>query len=94
MTVEDIARDYSESGAALAAAVAKDGLSRSGVQAMFLRTLFLKTTGRVLESWNSLGETIDGARQLRWHLDVSSEETLQCAKPNQTLWNSEIRRKT
>jgi hypothetical protein len=94
MSVEDIAKDYSESGAALSAALVKDGLSRTGVQAMFLRTLFLKTTGRVLESWNSLGETINSARQLGWHLDVPSGETLQCAKPIQTLWDAEISRKT
>ena len=94
MTLEDVAREYSEAGVALSAALAKDDLPRSGIQARFLRTLFLKTTGKVVESWHSLGETIDGARRLQWHLDVPSDETVQRAKTIKYLWDCETCRKT
>lgn len=94
MTLEDVAREYSEGGVALLSALAKGGLPRSGIQARFLRTLFLKTTGKVVESWHSLGETIGGARRLQWHLDVPSGQTIQRAKPIQDLWDCETQRKT
>lgn len=92
MSLEDLAREYSDTGAALLGSLGKDDLPISAVQAGFLRTLFLKTTGRVLESWHSLGDTIENARTLQWHLDVASDE--RSLQPIRDCLCSEICRRT
>jgi hypothetical protein len=83
MSLEDVAREYSDAGATLLGSLGKDDLPISAVQAGFLRTLFLKTTGRVLESWQSLGETIKNARKLQWHLQSIRDS-----------WHAEVCRRT
>lgn len=50
MTFEDLATDYSESGAAIVNLFGKKSLSLTTVQAEFLRASFLKFTGNVTES--------------------------------------------
>lgn len=92
MSLEDLAKEYSDTGAALLLSLGKDDLPISAVQAGYLRTLFLKTTGMVLDSWHSLGETIENARMLQWHLDVVSDEGV--VQSVQDRWQSEVRRRT
>jgi hypothetical protein len=92
MSLDDLAREYSDAGAALLSSLGKDDLPISAVQAGFLRTLFLKTTGRVLDSWHSLGETIENARMLQWHLDVVPDERV--VQSVQDWWHSEVCRRT
>lgn len=50
MTFEDLAADYSESGAAIVNLFGKTNLSITTVQAQFLRASFLKITANVAES--------------------------------------------
>lgn len=49
MTFEDLAKDYSESGAAILQLFGKQNLSITTVQAQFSRSLFLKYTANVTE---------------------------------------------
>lgn len=53
MTYEDLACDYSESGASIVSLLGKTGLSVTTVQAEFLRASFLKFTAGVTESVRS-----------------------------------------
>ena len=93
MALDDVAREYSEAGATLMATLARSELPRPGIQAMFLRTMFLKTTGKVVKSWNLLGDAISAARRLRWHLDLPCEGTQQ-PHSRQCLWDFETQRTT
>lgn len=93
MTLDDIAHQYSEAGAALAASLSEDKMSRAGIQAMFLRTMFLKISGQVIESWKLLGETIKGARGLQWHSDWPGEDVHHVTSV-EDMWEAETCRRT
>lgn len=60
MTFEDLAKDYSESGAAILALFGKKNVAVTTVQAGFLRSLFFKYTANVTESVSGLQTTLWG----------------------------------
>lgn len=92
MTLDDMAYEYSAAGVALSAELSKHCLSSSAIQAGFLRTIFLKTTGRVVESWQSLGNIIRDSRKLQWHLDLCCNDILEKENPVTDYWVLETRR--
>lgn len=58
MTFEDLASDYSESGAAIVGLFGKKNLSLTTVVAEFLRASFLKFTGNVTESVCTMADAL------------------------------------
>ncbi|KAK2590122.1 hypothetical protein QQS21_012202 [Conoideocrella luteorostrata] len=69
MTFEDLACDYSESGANLVGLFGKKSLCITTVQAEFLRASFLKFTANVTESWHMVAIAIRDAQELGMHRD-------------------------
>lgn len=94
MTLDDLAYEYSATGVALSVELSKHCLSLSAIQAGFLRTLFLKTTGRVVESWQSLGNIICDSRKLQWHLDLPGNDMHEKEPAAAAYWARETRRTT
>ncbi|KHO11684.1 Zn(2)-C6 fungal-type DNA-binding domain protein [Metarhizium robertsii ARSEF 23] len=95
MTFEDLACDYSASGAEIVGLFGKKGLSVTTVQAEFLRACFLKYTANVTESWHMIGIAIRDAQELGMHRDSldpkPTETSLETVIENQ--WLIERRRK-
>ncbi|KHO01940.1 uncharacterized protein MAM_00941 [Metarhizium album ARSEF 1941] len=95
MTFEDLACDYSASGAEIVGLFGKKELSVTTVQAEFLRASFLKYTANVAESWHMIGIAIRDAQELGMHRDSldpeATETSLESVLENQ--WLIERRRK-
>ncbi|CAI7620702.1 unnamed protein product [Penicillium pancosmium] len=67
MTFHDIGREYSETGADLLARLEKKNITLSAVQAGLLRASFLKSSGKVIEAWHTIGATIRDAQDIGLH---------------------------
>ncbi|RFU31692.1 hypothetical protein B7463_g4653, partial [Scytalidium lignicola] len=94
MLLDDVANDYSDTGADLGSLLGKEDISKVSIQAKFLRTLFLKTKGMVVESWDSLGHAIKDARVLGWHLDNSCQPSSISRNTVRDFWHTEVCRRT
>lgn len=94
MTLDDLASDYSESGADILKLLGKRDLTLVTVQAGFLRTSFLKNSGNIPESWHSLSATIRDAQEISLHKSStfgSSHHSPE--KALEELWHIEDRRR-
>ncbi|EGX91098.1 Fungal transcriptional regulatory protein [Cordyceps militaris CM01] len=69
MTFENLATDYSDSGAAIVNLFGKNALDEVTVQAQFIRALFQKYTARVIECWHGIAAAIRDAQELGMHRD-------------------------
>ncbi|OAQ96659.1 hypothetical protein LLEC1_05483 [Akanthomyces lecanii] len=69
MTFEDLATDYSDSGAAIVNLFGKNALDEVTVQAQFIRALFQKYTAHVIECWHGIAAAIRDAQELGMHRD-------------------------
>lgn len=67
MTFQDLAAEYSSAGAELLAVLGKRNITIATVQASLLRASFLKSSGRVIEAWHTLGATIRDAQEIGLH---------------------------
>ncbi|OAA54944.1 Fungal transcriptional regulatory protein [Cordyceps fumosorosea ARSEF 2679] len=70
MTFEDLATDYSDSGAAIVNLFGKSALDEVTVQAQFIRALFQKYTAHVIECWHGIAAAIRDAQELGMHRDA------------------------
>lgn len=95
MTFEDLAKDYSESGVAVAALFGKANVCVTTVQAGFLRSLFLKYIANVTECWHTVSIAIRDAQEIGMHRDdldpKPKDDSLEGLVENQ--WNIQRRRK-
>jgi hypothetical protein len=67
MTFHDLGGEYSDTGADLLALLGKRDLTIATVQAGLLRASFLKSSGKVIEAWHTLGATIRDAQEIGLH---------------------------
>jgi hypothetical protein len=95
MSLDDLASDYSESGAQITLLLGKEQATLVTVQAGFLRTSFLRNCGMVPESWHSLSQTIRDAQEIGLH--KGSLERLQQAIGQSTIledfWLEQLQRR-
>lgn len=70
MSLDDLASDYSESGAALLHLLGKRHTTLITVQAGILQTAFLRNCDIVPESWHLLSQTIRDAQEIGLHKDL------------------------
>ncbi|KAM3560576.1 hypothetical protein MY1884_002832 [Beauveria asiatica] len=70
MTFENLATDYSDSGAAIVNLFGKSALDEVTVQAQFIRALFQKYTAHVIECWHGIAAAIRDAQELGMHRDA------------------------
>lgn len=95
MTFEDLAKDYSESGVAVAALFGKSNVCVNTVQAGFLRSLFLKYIANVTECWHTVSIAIRDAQEIGMHRDSldpkPKDDSLESLVENQ--WYIQRRRK-
>ncbi|CAM1503937.1 Fc.00g015280.m01.CDS01 [Cosmosporella sp. VM-42] len=95
MKFEDLAIDYSESGAAIVELLGKKRLSLVTVQAQFLRASFLKYTAKVTEAWHNISVAIRDAQELGMHRDrldpKPKDDSIESVLENQ--WLIQRRRK-
>lgn len=94
MSLADVANEYSDTGATLSILLGRDDLSKIAIQAGFLQTMFLKSRRMVMESWKSLGQTIEDVRQLNWHLDKTFQQNTTSRAGLLNLWDFKICRRT
>ncbi|KXJ89629.1 hypothetical protein Micbo1qcDRAFT_136574 [Microdochium bolleyi] len=69
MTFDDLAMDYSESGAAILSLLGKRQMTLIAPLAGWVRAKFLKHCGMVTESWHQLGTSIRDAQEIGMHRD-------------------------
>ncbi|KAH8819214.1 hypothetical protein F5884DRAFT_759942 [Xylogone sp. PMI_703] len=93
MSFDDLASDYSESGAAILNLLGKRNTTLVTVQAGFLRTAFLKNCGMVPESWHSLSSTIRDAQEIGLHKDRLDHRPRTQEDYNWYQWQIEDRRR-
>ncbi|KAJ5329251.1 transcriptional regulator family: Fungal Specific TF [Penicillium brevicompactum] len=67
MTFHDLGAEYSDTGAQLLALLGKNNIKIATVQAGLLRASFLKSSGKVVEAWHTLGTTIRDAQEIGLH---------------------------
>ncbi|CAG7931722.1 unnamed protein product [Penicillium olsonii] len=67
MTFHDLAAEYSDAGAEILETLGKNSLKIATVQARLLRASFLKSSGKVIEAWHTLGATIRDGQELGLH---------------------------
>lgn len=67
MTFHDLGGEYSETGADLLARLEKKNITLSAVQAGLLRASFLKSSGKVIEAWHTIGAVIRDAQDIGLH---------------------------
>ena len=95
MKFEDLAVDYSDSGAAIVELLGKKHLSLVTVQAQFIRASFLKFTAKVTEAWHYISMAIKDAQELGMHRDSldpkPKDSSVESILENQ--WLIERRRK-
>lgn len=93
MSFDDLATEYSESGAAILSLLGKRNTTLVTVQAGFLRTSFLKNCGMVPESWHSLSSTIRDAQEIGFHKDRLDQRPRTQQEYNWYQWQLEDRRR-
>lgn len=94
MTLDDLASDYSESGADIIKILGKRECTLVTVQAGFLRTSFLKNSGNIPEAWHSLSATIRDAQEIELHkILVTFNHHGTSEKTFEDLWHMEDRRR-
>jgi Fungal specific transcription factor domain len=93
MSLDDLANDYSESGAAILSLLGKHDINLVTIQAGILRTSFLKNSAMVIESWHSLGQTIRDAREIGWHKDLVGHTPSNPEQAFENLWLVELRKR-
>jgi len=95
MSFDDLATDYSESGVAILALLGKRNTTLVTVQAGFLRTLFLKNSGLIPESWHSLSQTIRDAQEIGLHKENSDSkpQPRNAEEVLENLWDMQLRRR-
>ncbi|KAI5466953.1 hypothetical protein BGZ63DRAFT_346626 [Mariannaea sp. PMI_226] len=69
MRFEDLAVEYSDSGAAILDLLGKKNVSLETVQAQFLRASFFKFTAKVTEAWHAISVAVRDAQDLGMHKD-------------------------
>jgi len=69
MSFDDLAMDYSESGAAILSLLGKRQMTMIAPLAGWVRAKFLKNCGMVTESWHQLGTAIRDAQEIGMHRD-------------------------
>lgn len=57
-TFDELSAEYSDCGIAIVSATGRENASLVSVQQDFLRASWLKNSGRIAESWHSLGQAI------------------------------------
>ncbi|CAI7668375.1 unnamed protein product [Penicillium palitans] len=67
MTFHDLGAEYSYMGAELLAVLGKKDITIVTVQAGVLRAAFLKSSGKVVEGWHTLGAAIRDAQEIGLH---------------------------
>lgn len=67
MTYHDLAVEYSDTGADVLALLGKGGITTTTIQAGLLHASFLKSSGKVIEAWHTLGATIRDAQEIGLH---------------------------
>lgn len=67
MTFQDLGAEYSDKGAELLAVLGKKEITIATVQGGVLRASFLKSSGKVVEAWHTLGATIRDAQEIGLH---------------------------
>ncbi|KAK9239825.1 hypothetical protein V1525DRAFT_338482 [Lipomyces kononenkoae] len=67
MTFHDLGAEYSVTGAEILTLLGKRDMTITTVQAGLLRASFLKSNGKVVEAWHSLGATIRDAQEIGLH---------------------------
>ncbi|KAJ5988173.1 transcriptional regulator family: Fungal Specific TF [Penicillium waksmanii] len=67
MTFHDLGGEYSDTGADLLARLEKKNITLSAVQAGLLRASFLKSSGKVIEAWHTIGAVIRDAQDIGLH---------------------------
>lgn len=79
MTFHDLGSEYSETGADLLARLEKKNITISAVQAGLLRASFLKSSGKVIEAWHTIGAVIRDAQDIGLHTGrvVSSQSPVE-----------------
>ncbi|KAJ5293899.1 hypothetical protein PENANT_c009G01447 [Penicillium antarcticum] len=79
MTFHDLGAEYSDTGAELLALLGKKNIQIAMVQAGLLRASFLKSSGKVVEAWHTLGTTIRDAQEIGLHTgrNVSEQSSVE-----------------
>ncbi|OOQ89202.1 hypothetical protein PEBR_16841 [Penicillium brasilianum] len=67
MTFYDLGVEFSDGGAEILTLLGKTGITIGTVQAGLLRASFLKSSGKVIEAWHTLGATIRDAQEIGLH---------------------------
>jgi hypothetical protein len=97
MSLDDLASDYSESGAALLHLLGKRDTTLITVQAGILQTAFLRNCGMVPESWHLLSQTLRDAQEIGLDQDLwgrsyrRTETTPEDALEN--VWLEQLQRR-
>jgi hypothetical protein len=63
------------------------------VQARTLRVSFLKTVGRAVEAWNTLGEVVKDIEEIGLHREDEKMMTESMKRGGNQLWHVEMRRR-
>lgn len=74
MRFEDLAVEYSDTGAAIVDLLGKKNVSLETVQAQFLRASFFKYTAKVTEAWHAISVAVRDAQELGMHKDSLDPE--------------------
>ncbi|KAF3400080.1 hypothetical protein F1880_008415 [Penicillium rolfsii] len=85
MTFHDLGTEFSNAGAEILSLLGKRCIVIDTVQAGLLRASFLKSSGKVIEAWHTLGATIRDAQEIGLHTgrlvsDQSSDRSENSAK--------------
>lgn len=67
MTFHDLAEEYNSVGTDLLGLLGKEVLTRTTIQAGLLNASFMKSSGKVVRAWHTLGATIRDAQELGLH---------------------------
>jgi hypothetical protein len=71
-TLADRAAGFSDAGLRLASLPEKSKLTLTTIQAGLLRASFEMHTGKVVETWHSVGTAIRNSQELSLHLETSA----------------------
>ncbi|KAJ1325012.1 transcriptional regulatory protein GAL4 [Microdochium nivale] len=96
MTFDDLAMDYSESGAAILSLLGKRQMTLIAPLAGWVRAKFLKHCGMVTESWHQLGTSIRDAQEIGMHRDEKDPRPGPQDSIDESLgklWMSQARRR-
>ncbi|KAE8353813.1 hypothetical protein BDV28DRAFT_164702 [Aspergillus coremiiformis] len=76
MCFHDVAKEFSEAGAAIIDLLGKRCIVLGTVQSGLLRAAFLKSSGLVVEAWHTLGSAIRDAQELGLHFNEHASDPL------------------